>query len=349
MKAVRYYGKNDVRIVDIEKPKPKPGEVLIKIGGAGVCHSDLHVIHDGLKFPQQSFTLGHENAGWIEELGEGVTGYSVGDAVAVFGPWGCGHCHPCQESKENYCDHQAEIGGLGGGIGFDGGMAEYMIVPSSRLLIPLGELSPRQAAPLTDAGLTPYHAIKRSASKLTSSNFVVVIGIGGLGHMAIQILKATCASTIIACDVSNDKLELAKKHGADYTFNTTQDNVAEQIIKLTGSKKCAVVFDFVGINPTIKLGSKIVGLDSHWTIVGLGGGHYQLTAGTTEAGADNLPYGCSITVPYWGARTELMEVIDLAKRGVIHVEIEEYPLSKALEVYEKLDQGKIKGRAVLIP
>lgn len=222
-----------------------------------------------------------------------------------------------------------------------------MLVPNARLLVPLGDLPPSQAAPLTDAGLTPYHAIKRSANKLTASNFVVVIGIGGLGHMALQILKATCAATIIACDVNDEKLELAKKHGADYVFNTTQADVAEQIIKLTGSKKCAVVFDFVGINPTIQLGSQIVGLDSHWTIVGLGGGQYQLSPGTVGPG--QLPYGCSVTVPYWGARTELMEVIDLAKRGVIHVEVEEYPLSSILEVYEKLDKGQIKGRAVLIP
>src|SRR5690606_34581933 len=109
-----------------------------------------------------TFTLGHENAGWVAQLGEGVTGLKEGDAVAVYGPWGCGRCHACQQSMENYCENWAEIGAFGGGLGVDGGMAEYMLVPSAWLLAPLGGLNPAQAVPLTDAALTPYHAIKRA-------------------------------------------------------------------------------------------------------------------------------------------------------------------------------------------
>ncbi len=342
MKAVRLYGKQDVRVVDIAKPQPLAGQVLIKVAAAGVCHSDLHLIHDGRMDAFAPFTLGHENVGWVEEVGEGVTGFAHGDAVAVYGPWGCGYCHSCQRSAENYCENQAKLGKMAGGIGHDGGMAEYMIVPHSRLLIPIGGLDPVQAAPLTDAALTPYHAVKRSLHKLTPDAFVVVIGIGGLGHMAIQILKAMCSSTIIACDVNDARMQLGLKHGADYVVNTASATAADDIIKITGEKKSAVVFDFVGVDPTMALGRKVSGLDSDWTIVGLGGGSFPFTYGST-------PFGCSVCTPYWGSRTELIEVLTLAERGVIGVEVQRFPLEEALEVYALLEAGKINGRAVLIP
>lgn len=341
MRAVRYHGINDVRIDEIERPTPKGEEVLIKIGGAGVCHTDLHVIQGGLLHPTV-FTLGHENAGWIEELGPDAKGFKKGDAVIVYGPWGCGHCAPCQKSEENYCDHQNELSALAGGLGFNGGMAEYMIVPHFRLLVPLRELDPAKVAPLTDAALTPYHAIKRSLDKLTPSTFVLVIGIGGLGHLALQILKAIAAPVIIACDTNEQKLALAKELGANYTINSQDEDIAEQIIKITGAKKCGVVFDFVGIEPTIDLAQKVLGLNSDWTIVGLGGGivHYSYP---------KTPFGCSLSTPYWGSRVELMEVLDLERSGALKLHIEQYPLTEALEVYQKLAKGQIEGRAVLIP
>lgn len=340
MLAVRYFGKNDVRVVEIEQPTPKKGEVLLKIGAAGVCHSDLHVIQHGLF--DYSFTLGHENAGWIAEMDESEHGFKKGDAVLVYGPWGCGHCHACQTSAENYCQHQAEIRAKGGGLGADGGMAEYMIVPSSRLLIPIGSLAPRHAASLTDAALTPYHAIKRSLSKLTADIHVVVLGVGGLGHMAIQLLKLMTPATIIAGDVDDEKLGFAKNHGADHTINTLAKDAAQQIKKITGSRGATVVLDCVGIQPTFDLGAQIVGLNSDWTVLGLGGGHHQFTMGS-------IPFGCSLSTPYWGTRSELMEVIALAQQNKITIETSEYPLKEANAVYQQLAEGKIQGRAVLIP
>ncbi len=188
MKAVRFIAPGrPAEVVDLPEPRPGPGEVLLKIGGAGVCHSDLHVLEQGLGF-EGPFTLGHENAGWIAALGSGVQGWKEGDAVAVYGPWGCGRCRTCQGSAENYCENHASIPGYGGGLGSDGGMAEYMLVPSPRLLVPLGGLDPAEAAPLSDAALTPYHAIKQALPMLTPGAHVVVIGIGGLGHMAVQLL-----------------------------------------------------------------------------------------------------------------------------------------------------------------
>ncbi|MNU19218.1 alcohol dehydrogenase [compost metagenome] len=341
MKAVRYFGHKDVRVVnDLEKPTPTGDEVLLKIGGAGVCHSDLHIIDEGI-ITGIVFTLGHENAGWVEAVGPAVKDYKKGDAVLVYGPWGCGHCKPCQQSKENYCDHQSEMA-FGGGLGLNGGMAEYMLVPSSRLLVPIHDLDPVIAAPLTDAALTPYSAIKRSLPKLMPDEFVVVIGVGGLGHVALQILREMTGSTIIACDITPERLDFAKELGASYTVNSKDSDAAEQIQKITGIQKAKAVIDFVGATSTIELGTKIVGLDGDLTIVGLGGGHY-------EYNMMGMPFGVNMTNPYWGSRAELIEVVGLARQQKIHIEVERYKLDEAVAVYDKLRNGQIKGRAVLIP
>jgi alcohol dehydrogenase, propanol-preferring len=207
MRAVRFVGVGQsAQITDVLKPVPGPGQVLIKIGGAGVCHSDLHVMEEDFGF-SGGFTLGHENAGWVAQLGEGVTGLKEGDAVAVYGPWGCGRCHACRLSMENYCENWAEIGAFGGGLGFDGGLAEYMLVPSARLLVPLGGLNPAKVAPLSDAALTPYHAIKRALPQLNADTTVVVIGVGGLGHMAVQLVRVLAPMRIIAAGIKATMLE----------------------------------------------------------------------------------------------------------------------------------------------
>lgn len=145
MQAARFLGPgNQPQIKDIPKRRTGPSQVVIRVGGAGVCHSDLHVMEEGLGFSGE-FTLGHENAGWISEVGPGTTGFKEGDPVAVYGPWRCGHCHACQLSFENYCENWEDVGFFGGGLGLDGGMAEFMLVPSTRFLVPLGALSPVEA------------------------------------------------------------------------------------------------------------------------------------------------------------------------------------------------------------
>lgn len=343
MKAVRFQGVGrPAQITDLPKPKPGPGQILIEIGGAGVCHSDLHVMEEEFGF-SKPFTLGHENAGWVREIGDGVRGFSEGDAVAVYGPWGCGHCHACQQSMENYCENHAEMEGMGGGLGLDGGMAEYMLVPSARLLVPLGDLAPSEAAPLCDAALTPYHAIKRSLPLLHADTTVVVLGVGGLGHMAVQLLRALAPAPIIAGDVDDAKLQQAGSLGADYTVNTANAaDAAKQILSITGAKGAGLVLDCVGVQATVDLGARLLGRNSAWTIVGLGGGRHDFRHGST-------PYGTTVTIPYWGSRTELIEVIAMARSGRIHAEITEYPLQQAVDVYSRLKAGEIRGRAVLVP
>jgi propanol-preferring alcohol dehydrogenase len=343
MRAVRFVGVGKhAEIADVVKPEPGPGQVLIKIGGAGVCHSDLHVMEEDLGF-KPPFTLGHENAGWVAGLGEGVTGFKEGEAVAVYGAWGCGRCHSCQLSMENYCENWAALGTFGGGLGSDGGMADYMLVPSARLLVPLGGLSPAKAAPLSDAALTPYHAIKRALPQLNPDSTAVVMGVGGLGHMAIQLLRVLAPVRIIAADVDDKKLAQAKTLGADEVINNRNaDAAAEQIQKITGPRGAGLVLDCVGVQPTVDLGAKLLGRNCVWTIVGLGGGRHDFRHGST-------PYGCAVSIPYWGSRVELMEVIAMARDGRIHAETTEFPLGQAVEVYDKLKAGQIQGRAVLVP
>lgn len=339
MKAIRIFGKNDLRLVDIEKPSPKAGEVLIKIAGAGVCHSDLHIMERDIS-EHQAFTMGHENAGWIEELGSGVTGFKKGEAVIVYGSWGCGQCAPCQKSEENYCSHQKELPELGGGLGLNGGMAEYMIIPSPRLLIKLDDLDPAMVAPLTDAALTPYHAIKRSHHKITPSSTILAIGIGGLGHVAIQILKKLYAATVIAADISDEKLALAKSYDADYIVRTDAPDALEKIQKITGIKGCDVILDFVGAKSTLNLAAKVIATNGDLTVVGLDRGDLSI---------NQLPYGAKACIPFWGSRTELIEVLDMQRKGIINIQTTQYPLSDFKKVYDLMRKGQLKGRAVLIP
>lgn len=170
MKAVQYRTIGAApEVVTLPEPEPGPGQVLLKVTAAGVCHSDIAVMSrpaESLPY-ELPLTLGHEGAGTVAGLGAGVTGLAEGDSVAVYGPWGCGTCIKCAEGKENYCLRAGELGIHPPGLGAPGAMAEYMVVDSPRHLVPLGDLNPVGAVPLTDAGLTPYHAIKRSLAKLT--------------------------------------------------------------------------------------------------------------------------------------------------------------------------------------
>lgn len=330
---------------DVPVPEPGPGQVLIKVGGAGACHSDLHLMEwpAGMMPYPVPFTLGHENAGWVEKLGSGVAGFAVGDPVAVYGPWGCGHCYACRQGIETYCENAATVNGGagGGGLGLDGGIAEYMLIQSSRHLVPLTTMSPKEAAAITDAGLTPYHAIKRSLPLLTPRASVVVIGVGGLGHLAVQILRALTSAQIIAVDVAEDKLTLAKKVGADATV-ISNDDAPAAVMDLTHGQGAEVVLDFVGAEPTMALGAKMAHKAGHFTVVGL-------AMGTLPFNFFALPYECAVAAPYWGTLPELMELVALAENGHIRSHNTYYPLDRAAEAYDALRAGSIQGRAVIVP
>ncbi|MCU1480186.1 MAG: alcohol dehydrogenase [Subtercola sp.] len=348
MKALRYVAVGQApEVVEIPIPKPGPGQVLLKVTAGGVCHSDDFVmglpekdyLEQGYPLPM---TLGHEGAGIVHELGEGVDStLKVGDAVAVYGPWGCGRCHNCSMGMENYCTNAAAEGIRPPGLGSQGSMAEYMIVDDARHLVPLDGLDPVKNVSLTDAGLTPYHAIKRSLPKLGAGTFAVVIGTGGLGHVGIQILKALSGATIIALDVSDEKLELATHVGADHVI-ISDAAAAEKIRSLTNGLGVNAVFDFVGATPTMALAQSIAALDADVTIVGIGGG-------TMTLGFGAIAYDVAVRIPYWGSRSELIEVLDLARAGKIDVEIQTYSLDDGPKAYEALAASTIRGRAVIVP
>lgn len=334
---------SEPRMREVEVPEPGPGQVLIKVGGAGACHSDLHLMEwpPGTMDFDPPFTLGHENAGWVERLGAGVEGLEVSEPVAVYGPWGCGRCRSCRLSAENYCERQAEIGAFGGGLGLDGGMAEYMLVPHSRLLLPLGELDPREAAPLSDAALTPYHAIKRSLRLLVPGSTAVVIGVGGLGHMGVQLLRELSPARVIAVDVSAEKLALAREVGAEHAV-AAGESAAAEVRELSGGLGAELVLDMVGSEDSIALAAAVSRFEAHVTVVGLAGGSFQFGFGA-------IPFEAQLTIPYWGSAVELEEVLDLARAGRIRAHVERFPLERAGDAYARMREGSLDGRAVICP
>ncbi|WP_085369258.1 NAD(P)-dependent alcohol dehydrogenase [Leifsonia sp. NCR5] len=344
MKALQYreIGSRP-EVVEIADPDIGPGQVLLKVTAAGVCHSDEFIM--GLPADQYVYglplTLGHEGAGIVEAVGDGVSGVKPGDAVAVYGPWGCGRCLMCAQGKENYCLNAQAEGIMPPGLGSPGSMAEYMVVDNARHLVPLDGLDPVENVSLTDAGLTPYHAIKNSLPKLGAGTTAVVIGTGGLGHVGIQILRALSGATVIALDVNQEKLDLAKAVGAHHTMLSNQDAVSA-VRDLTGGRGANAVFDFVGVQPTVDLAGAMAATEGDVTIVGIGGG-------ALAVGFGRIAYDVAVRTPYWGSRSELIEVLDLARAGSIEVEIETYSLDEAPKAYERLHEGKIRGRAVILP
>ena len=331
-------------LAEIPVPQPGPGEVLVKVAAAGLCHSDLHLMEwpDGLPPYDLPFTLGHENAGYVAAVGSGVTGVGEGDAVIVYGPWGCGSCWRCAQGMENICERVEERRAHGGGLGRDGGLAEYLAVPSERLLIPIGDLDPAAAAPLTDAGLTPYHAIKRSMPHLVPGSTAVVIGVGGLGHMAIQMLGALTQARIIAVDPRAEARALAERTGAHVVVPSGEDAVSAVRAETPRHAGASVVLYFVGSDETTALAAAVAAVGSQIVLVGLAGGRYPMAFGVS-------PLEASVLIPNWGTRSELSEVVALARAGALDVSVERIRLEDVPATYGRLARGEVTGRAVAIP
>lgn len=322
-------------------PEAGPGQVVIRVTASGACHSDLHLMEwtDGQPW-RLPFTLGHETAGVVHQLGAGVEGLEPGDPVLVYGPWGCGQCRRCRLGRENSCERAATIPAAGGGLGRDGGMADFMLVPSSRLLVKLGGLDPVQAAPLADAALTPYHAVTSSLDRLQPGSSAVVIGVGGLGHMAVQILKAVSPSRVIAIDIDDDRLEASRRLGADAAVRT-DERTADAVRELTGGG-ADLVLDMVGADATLALGARALRAEGRLVIVGL-------ASGSLPVSFFALPYGAEVATSYWGTLPELMEVLALARAGRIRVDVESFPLERVADAYAALRRGAVRGRAVIQP
>lgn len=346
MRALQLTGPGTLELREVPIPEIGPTDLLLKVGAAGICHSDSFVL--GLPFPlrEDPLTMGHEIAGTIEAVGTEVDGRRAGERGLVYLCWSCGVCRECVSGNENVCLAAGRTAMPPcPGLGPDGGMAEYVRIPANSF-VPIGELEFATAAPLADAALTPYHAIRGAADQLRPGATAVAIGIGGLGHVAVQILKATTACRIIAVDISAEKLELATACGADLTL-PADEKTAARILDLTDGRGAEAVFDFVGNDATAKLAVESVAPNGAYRMVGLDGGIPGIDAG--PAGGPGLPWGATIRKSYGGTRSDLYASVALAQRGAIGVSVERFDLAEGPAAFERLDRGQIRGRAVLIP
>lgn len=333
MKAYRLFewGKPP-RLVDVPLPEPGPGEVRIKVAGNGICQSDLHVIHEWKACPSHynielPWTLGHEVGGWIDKAGSGVRGFEAGQPVLVT-LVGCGHCRYCAAGWNNYCLNK----GPQVGIGLDGGLAEYTIAPAAAL-VPIS-MDPVEAAPLTDAGLSSYHALKRVLPLLTGGSRVGVIGVGGLGHIALQILAKITPAHITAFARSEKSRRHALELGADEALPSEKESV--------GSLTFDAVLDFVGSAQTMELAVHMIKPLGHIVVAGRGKGRFAFHP-------LSQPYGTFISTTFGGSKLELLELIGMMEKGLVKPSITRFRLDEVEIALDKLARGEIKGRAVIVP
>lgn len=351
MKAARIVNVNEpLQVQDVQTPKPKDSQILVKVQSVGVCHSDVHVWEGyyegisgqqlkttdrGVKYP---LTPGHEIAGIVDSLGEQVEGFSKYEKVLVY-PWvGEGMCPACKIGQENLCDKPRSLG-----IYSDGGYAEYVLVPNYKYLVKIGDdMDTDISAPLACAGLTAYGAIKNA--NLKPDDNVVIVGTGGLGLMAIQLAKAVTGARIIAMDIDDKKLEVAKKEGADIIVNSKKEDPVKAIMELTGKLGADAVIDFVNATKTVETDIQFLRRRAKLLLVGLFGGELKLSLVTMPTRA------YKIIGSYTGSLEDMVELVSLAKRGVIkQVVSKRFKLNQAGEALQMLKDGKIVGRGVINP
>ena len=328
---------------EVPDPHAGPGQVVVRVAGSGLCHTDFAVIsrdRDSWGDQPPPFTLGHEIAGWVEEVGSGVTKFRHGDAVAVNPSWGsCGHCHLCRSGEENHCLYQKGL--LAPGLGYDGGHAPYVLVPEARYLVPIGDLDPVAAAPLTDAGITTYSAIKPALPEIWPGSTAVVIGVGGLGLYAIQFLRLLTGARVVAVDTSEARLKLAREYGADDVVSSGP-GAADQIRELSGGIGASFVLDCVGVNATLATGAAALSWRGRLAMVGAGGGSIPFDF-------FKIPPGAQLVTSLNGGSIALMEVVEMAALGRLKILVDRYPLSAAKQAYDDFEHGRLVGRAVLMP
>ena len=331
--------KQPLEIREVLVPEPRGENVLIRVAGSGLCHSDLHLMSGEVplisSFP---FTLGHENAGTIAAVGEDVRGFQIGDPVVVFGGWST----QSDRFTHSGLEQLSEIPKWGG-IGQPGGYADFLLVPTYRYLLPAQGLDLAEAAALTDAGLTPYRAVKKLAPAIYPGSTVVIIGTGGLGQFGIQYAKLVlpAGTTIVAIDVDSRKLEIARELGADVVINSREEEPILRIKELTAGEGAQGVVDFVGADTTMHQAYQSAGRLARIVIVGLAGGTLPFSiAALNEA---------EVTTSIWGNIQELSEVLALARQGLLRSRIQRVRFEEINQTFDKLAHGQIEGRAVLTP
>jgi propanol-preferring alcohol dehydrogenase len=322
--------------VPVPVPTPAPGEALVEVAAVGLCHTDVHFIEakpGAFPFPVP-FTLGHEVAGRVAETGEGVDGLTIGEGVVVAEGPRCWRCVSCLRGEDNLCVQRS----AGRGWGRDGGLARYVTV-SSREVVPLQSLDPIAAAPLSDAGVTAYHAVRRMAPRLRGRSTAVVIGVGGLGAFAVQILRLLTPSRVVAIDARPDRLVVGRRLGADETLLAT-DATPAAVRDLIDGDGAEAVLDFVGTDTTIELALQTARPGGGLGIVGAGGG-------TATIGWGLLPHDCDLFIPLGGTTADLHDVVALAQAGRLSIDIEQFPFTAVADAYARVRAGSISGRAVV--
>ena len=339
-----------LQIEESKTPKPKGSQVLVKVQSSGVCHSDIHLWEGGYEGPQGQFlkttdrgvkyplTPGHEIAGVVDSLGEQTEGFAKNEKVLVY-PWiGEGLCPACRTGEENLCDKPRSLG-----IYNDGGYAEYVLVPSYKYLVKLGdEIDTDTSAPLSCSALTAYGAVKNG--NLTPNDNVVIVGTGGLGLMAIQLAKAITGSRIIALDRDDNKLKAAKENGADDIINSQKEDAVKAVMELTGRMGADAVIDFVNASSTVETDLNFLRRRAKLVLVGLFGGELKLNLIAMPTRSYKL------IGSYTGSMNDLIELVSLAKRGIIKPIISnKFKLDEATKSLKMLRDGKILGRGVINP
>ena len=327
-----------LELVDAPMPEPtKPRDVLVRIGGAGVCATDLHAMEGlmepaGVTLPR---ILGHENAGWIDAVGSDVTTVAAGDAVLVYPPYSCGLCVSCRRGNDMHCERHDFTG-----LSVDGGFAEYVLVDERSLVkLPPG-VEPVAIAPHADAGLTAYHAVRRLKHLLGPGTTAVVTGVGGVGHIALQLVRELASCDVIAVDTDERRRRLAGELGADHVVDGV--DAVDAVRDLTGGRGADVVFDFVGTDATHAGSVAMLGRGGTYSVIGYGGEISCQSASLVVAEQ-------AIVGNLVGSWIDLWELVQLHAAGRVRLVSETHPLESVNEVLERLRAGDITGRAVLIP
>ncbi|HEY7737590.1 MAG TPA: alcohol dehydrogenase catalytic domain-containing protein [Candidatus Limnocylindria bacterium] len=340
MLAVRTYAAGEpLRIEEVPVPAPRGTEVLLRVAGAGVCHTDLHIARTNRIRVERPVTLGHEVAGWIAGMGADAGGplrkarLHEDEPVAVFGGWGCGTCTDCRRGEEQRCERSRAPG-----FQVDGGYAEYLLVPHPRHLVALGKLDPIDAAPLADAGVTSFRAVRRAAPWLAEGSRTLLIGLGGVGQFALQFLRRLPEVFIGVREIDPDKVQAAADLGADVAFLQGEEDLI-----FTGLGGPAdVVFDFVGSSETLALAARFVARGGLVSLVGEAGGELNFSF-------EALPPEASLTTTSWGSVDDLRDVVQLARRHSLRWTVDQMPLREAAAAHDRLAAGKVPGRLVLVP
>ena len=342
MRAVRVYEYHaDPKIDDVPEPQLQgPLDVIVRVGGAGVCRTDLHILEgqwaDAMS-PQLPYTIGHENAGWVHAVGEGVSNVAVGDTVILHPQPSCGLCLPCRAGRDMQCDN-AFFPGLSN---HDGGMAEFLRT-TARACVKLDpSTEPASVAALADAGITAYHAVRKAVPLLYPGTTAVVQGAGGLGHIGVQCLAALTATRILVVDRNPEALALAQQLGADQTVQADGSHV-QAVKDLTDGRGADVVFDFVAEQGAENDAWAMTAPAGSQFVIGYGG---ELRIPTLDfvAGEKNV-IGNIV-----GTYTDLAELMVLAQAGKVTLHTQQYPLDAALDALHDLDAGRVRGRAILVP